>query len=302
MPETWKPRGHRGFATPADEAAFFASYDALLARWPVPVEHVDVPSVHGTTRVNVCGPAGAPPLVLLHGGGATSAVWFANVAALSRAHRVHAIDVIGQAGRSVHDGAPINGAADLSDWLDDVLDRLGVTGACLVGHSYGGWISLDHALRAHAAGSGRVDSLVLLDPSMCFTGQRPGYLLHAAPLMLAPSPRRLRALLAWEAGDTDRLDAGWLDLAARATAFPASPIVLPRRPAAERLRGLPVPTLVLTAEHSRQHDIGRLADAAGSLLPQVTTMTLPDVSHHSLPFRHADRLDAAITAFLAPTG
>ncbi|OLB65670.1 MAG: hypothetical protein AUI10_05680 [Actinobacteria bacterium 13_2_20CM_2_72_6] len=49
---------------------FLAAYDALLRRWPVPVEPVEVPSAYGTTRVNVCGPVDGEPLVLLHGGGA----------------------------------------------------------------------------------------------------------------------------------------------------------------------------------------------------------------------------------------
>ncbi len=87
--------------SPRGTVEFFAAYDAVLARWPVSVEPVDVPSACGTTRVNVGGPADGVPLVLLHGGGAISTAWFAIARGLARAHRVYAIDQLGDAGRSV---------------------------------------------------------------------------------------------------------------------------------------------------------------------------------------------------------
>src|SRR5215218_2885696 len=96
-----------------DEAAFLAAYDAVLRRWPADVRSIDVPSAYGATRVHVCGPEDGTPLVLLPGGGTTSAVWFANIEDLARAHRVYAVDLMGDIGRSVHDGAPLRGVGDL---------------------------------------------------------------------------------------------------------------------------------------------------------------------------------------------
>src|SRR3954469_5020090 len=98
----------RPAATTERHAEYFAAYDAVLARWPVAVEAVDLRSPYGTTRVHSCGPRDGKPLILLHGGGATSTVWFANVGELSRVHRVHAVDVMGNAGRSVNDGRPVD--------------------------------------------------------------------------------------------------------------------------------------------------------------------------------------------------
>lgn len=80
-------------------SSFRAAYDAVLGRWPGPVEAVDLATPYGVTRVNRCGPAAAPPLVLLPGGGSTSTVWGACVAAgAARAHRVHAVDLVGDPG------------------------------------------------------------------------------------------------------------------------------------------------------------------------------------------------------------
>ena len=179
-----------------DEAVFFEAYDAVLRQWPVQVRGVDVPSPHGSTRVQICGREDGPPVVLLPGGGATSAAWFATVGELAPAHRVYAVDLIGDIGRSVHDGAPLRGAGDLVAWLDALFDELGLDGAHLCGHSYGAWIALNYALHAPR----RLGRLVLLDPVDCFAGMSPRYLLHGLPTLLRPTVERMRAFHEWETG------------------------------------------------------------------------------------------------------
>ena len=162
---------------------FSEAYEAVLAKWPVPVERMEVGSPYGMTRVNVCGPPDGKPLVLLHSGGATSTVWFNNVADLTRVHRVHAVDQINDAGRSVPAGRPVRSRDDLLAWLDAVLTGLGLNAVRLCGHSYGGWLALNYALHA----SPRVTHLALLDPTLCFAGMRLSYRLHAVPLFLPGS-------------------------------------------------------------------------------------------------------------------
>ncbi|KJS56574.1 hypothetical protein VM98_06540 [Streptomyces rubellomurinus subsp. indigoferus] len=279
-------------------AAFLAAYDALLARWPVPVEAVTVRTAHGTTRINACGPRDGRPLVLLHGGGATSTTWFANAAAWAGAgHRVLAVDLIGDPGRSVHDGAPLGGVPGLLGWLDAVLDALGATEADLCGHSYGAWIALEYALHAPA----RVGRLALLDPTQCFAGFRPGYLLHALPLFLPRrTPARARRYLDWESGGSGHLDPDWRELYALGYAdFPASRVVTGPRPAPARLRTLVPPVLTLLAEHSHTHDARLVAAAARSALPTATVAVVPDTAHHNLPMTGAARVNEQVAAFLA---
>ena len=271
---------------------FFAAYDALLDDWPVNVTPVDVPTPFGSTRVNACGPESGAPLVLLPGGGATSTVWIANVAALARSHRVLAVDVMGDVGRSVNDGAPLplRTALNLFEWLDAVLDHLGVNASAVVGHSYGAMIALAYALH----GSRRVESLVLLDPTSCFAGMSPKYLLRAVPVLIRPTEKRQRSLIVWETAGAG-VDPRWLRVTALGTAaFGRTTLVVPPRPKPDALARLTAHTAVVLAGESRAHDPGRVAANVRRLLPSATVTTIPGATHHGLPMAPAADVDAAI--------
>jgi pimeloyl-ACP methyl ester carboxylesterase len=290
------------FKTADTAARFFAAYDAVLAQWPVTPQTrelgtpqaLDVPSAYGTTRVHACGPPDGPPLILLHGGGATSTVWFANVGELSRTYRVYAVDTIGDAGRSVHNRRPTRTVGDFMEWLDSLLDGLGIDSAHVAGHSYGSWIGLHYALHAPQ----RVRKLVLLDPTDCFAGLALTYRLRAVPLFVGRTPDRIRAFFEWEAGDI-AVNQAWLNLVALTAEFPQSKIVMPRHPAAEKLRASTVPTLVLLAEQSRAHNVARVAANARTLMPRVTIAMLPGATHHSVPTEHPAEINRHVLEFLA---
>lgn len=277
-------------------ASFSAVYDAVLAAWPVPVEPVDVRTDFGTTRVNVCGPADAPPLVLLPGGGTTSTVWTANVAELAATHRVYAPDILGDVGHSPADGPrPVKKPADLMDWLDSLLSHFGIGAADMCGYSYGARIALGYALHARD----RVRRLALIDPNNCFAGMKPGYLLHALPLLMRPTAARARAHIAWEAGGLP-LDAAWREVYALGAArTPRAKVVMARRPPAARLRELTVPTLVLLARHSKVHDVERVRAGAERLLPDVECAVIDGASHHGLPMVNAKEVNRRLGAFYA---
>jgi pimeloyl-ACP methyl ester carboxylesterase len=278
---------------PAGRTEYFAAYDAVLARWPVAVESVDLKSPYGTTRVNICGPRDGMPLILLHGGGATSTVWFANVGELSQVHRVYAVDIIGDAGRSVNDGRPIDNVSGFMDWLDGLFSGLNLDSASLCGHSYGGWLALNYALHAPR----RAHKLALLDPTDCFAGLRLSYRLHAVPIFVRPSADRMRTFITWETAGMS-VDPAWLKLMCLGAEFPRAKVVMPRRLAPDRLRASTVPTLLLLAENSRAHDIHKVSANARKLMRHIVTAVLPAVSHHTVPTEHPAHLDRELGEFL----
>jgi len=276
---------------------YLSAYDAALAQWPVPVDVLELPSVYGTTRVNACGPASAPPLVLLPGGFATSTVWSANVAALSAAHRVYAVDVICDQGRSVASGTPVDSLPALMAWLDTVFDGLGIGGAVLCGHSYGSWIALQYALHRATDEEPRVSRLALLDPTQCFAGFAPGFLLRSLPALLRPTPRRVLANLARET-DGAELDPAWLALQEAGAVAPRPKLVAGGRPKTEALRTLTMPVLVVLAARSKAHSIARVEAGARAGVRDLTIRTLPQATHFTLLAEQAEELNRELLKFL----
>lgn len=96
--------------------------------------------------------------MLVHGLGTDSSAWERVVAVLQDEHRVLSVDVPGYSLRSIV--ADVPQATELADGLDVLLDGLGIQSAVLVGHSFGGAVSL---ITAHRHPD-RVAGLVLLAP------------------------------------------------------------------------------------------------------------------------------------------
>lgn len=111
-------------------------------------------------HVQVDGPAGAPPLLLLHSLGTAGHVWDAQAQALSTGFRVIRPDLRGHGLTTVTAGPyTIEGMA--RDMLA-VLDALGVGTAHVAGLSVGGLIAQSMAAQA----PGRAASLILVDTAM----------------------------------------------------------------------------------------------------------------------------------------
>ena len=263
--------------------SFQDAYDALLARWNVPVEQIELTDEFGTTHVNACGPADGPPVVLLPGHGATSPVWFAVAPELAKDHRVYAVDLIVDAGRSANTGRTPKTPGDLHAWLTNVLDGLGIARPALCGHSYGSWLALTYTI----AQPDRVDRLALIDPTDCYLGLRIPYVLRALPSLLRPSAARSSSFLRWETQGLP-MDPQVLELAGLAAEQPSTRFVRPRRPSDDQLGS--VAPLVFVAARSKSHDAARLTRRITTLSPGAIVVPLETATHHSLPSLHADQL------------
>jgi pimeloyl-ACP methyl ester carboxylesterase len=134
-------------------------YLAFLKHWPVSNQQIRIPTNQGETFVVASGAEAAPPLVLLHGGAANSAMWMGDIRAFASSFRVYAIDIIGEAGLSAPSRPRLSSDAHAL-WLDEVLRRLSVTRTAIVGVSLGGWLALDYATRRPQ----RVERVAVLCP------------------------------------------------------------------------------------------------------------------------------------------
>ena len=119
------PGGIPPFRSAKGEAQYLAAHDASMGLWPVSCETIDVTTRYGRTHINACGPKDAFPVILLHGGYASSTMWFPNVADLGSKFRILAVDTIGEPGKSL----PTRTYAtkeDCASWLESLLTELGI--------------------------------------------------------------------------------------------------------------------------------------------------------------------------------
>src|SRR5262245_16929615 len=103
-----------------------------------------------------------PPLLLIHGFGASSYTWRHIAPALARDHRVIAVDLkgFGQSDKPFDERYSVFDQADLLAQL--IVDK-NLHNLTLVGHSFGGGVALLLALKADPRLNGRISKLVLLD-------------------------------------------------------------------------------------------------------------------------------------------
>jgi pimeloyl-ACP methyl ester carboxylesterase len=144
----------------------------------------------GQGRISVAEAGSGPPVVLLHGLGATKASFLPTVGALARSHRAIAIDLPGF-GDSAKPIGPAYDAPFFAEAVVALLDALDLERADLVGNSMGGRVAIEAALRSPE----RVNRLVLLAPSLAWLRSRPwAHLLRFVPTelgLIQPAPRAI---------------------------------------------------------------------------------------------------------------
>lgn len=179
-------------------------YARVLDSWPVPHERLRLPTREGDTFVLAWGAQTAPPLILLQGSGANTAMWLQDATSWAPHFRIYAVDVIGEPGLSVASRPPLV-PARYAYWLDDVLKGLGLGSVSIMGVSLGGWVALSFATQCPE----RVERLVLLCPSG-IGRQRVWPLLKAMPLLFlgARGRRKVMEMIAPQPSGSQRADWG----------------------------------------------------------------------------------------------
>jgi 3-oxoadipate enol-lactonase len=209
------------------------------------------------------GPAGAPPVVLLHALGEASADWAPVAEALAPAWRVYAPDLRG------HGASDWPGTYTIEQLTADLaafLDALGLDRVILGGHSLGAAPAYLYAAR-HPA---RVARLILEDPP-------------------PPWPRAPRVLT--RPADADALPFDWA-ATALSNQFTDPPVSDWR----DALGHIQAPALLVAGGPGSHIDQDQLADLA-ALIPHCELVTIP--AGHLVHAARPAEFNAAVTRFLA---
>jgi len=283
------------FRSPEAHSLLLASYARVLARWPVPHESRYVETRYGRTHLLACGPAYAPPVVLLHGGGGNATTWIHNIARLAGSLQVYAVDIIGDAGRSEGKRPATEDA--YCNWLEDVLIGIGRPKVGLCGASFGAWLAAAYTRQTMR----RVGKLALLAPPN-LESMRIGTMLRAGLAAAFPTERQVRAFQALVSSPMAPEPPPWAmdDWLVRWRCQRAHPRP-PGRMTDADLRVLPRSTLLMLGEDEVLYDPVRACARVRAQAPHVRVELLPDAGH-AIAFDQAEKVGDALVEFFLRDG
>lgn len=285
-------------------AEYVSAYEDVMETLPEPARTRDVDTDYGTVRAYlftasekaVPDRAGTTPVVLLPGWGSGAPMWQTNLPDLMAERPVYALDALGDAGMSVQ-SVPLDGAATQARWVDQTLAALGVDRAHVVGHSFGGWSAMNHAIH-HPA---RVASLSLLDPVQTFDTFSWQIVLRSIPSSIPFLPQSWRDAALADIGGVAEIDPDdpMTQMISAGTAHYASQRPTPSRFTAEQLQGLPVPVYAAMAGDGQVNGDPEAAVRFAREHLRESDVSLWPGASHSLPFEEAEAVDTEMLAFMA---
>ncbi|MDQ2905335.1 MAG: alpha/beta hydrolase [Chloroflexota bacterium] len=259
------------YKTPAGEREVMAFYDAILERWPVPSETMNIVTRHGNTFIIASGQPSSPPLVLLHGAGSNSAMWVRDIVVYSRSYRSYAVDLLGEAGHSAPNRPEWNSPA-YAEWLVDVLNALQIERTILIGMSQGAWVALKYTLAQPA----RVEKLVLICPGGIIP-DRMSFVFRAVLYSLL-GRRGIKRIVRMLYADQRMAEGVEARTAIILHNFRARRGILPVF-SDEELQRLTMPTLLLGGTKDALRAMEKIAVRLRKFVPQLDVVILPGAGH-----------------------
>lgn len=241
-----------------------------------------------------------PAVVLLHGVGMRRQVWTRQAASLARTHRVVTVDLPGHGDSPLPPPTPT--LSDYAGPLLQVLDRLDVERAHVVGHSMGALVALAFALDSPS----RTASVVALNGvHRRSTEQRAAVGLRLAQLREHGVASTLDATLARWFGDPVPAPLTAAAAAVRGHLLAVDPTGYARTYAlfataddahADRLRTLRMPALFATGAHDA-NSTPAMSEAMAREAPLGEARIVPGAGH-MMTVTHTDAVDALLAHWL----
>lgn len=128
------------FKTKSEELKYETAYNKALKLWDIPYTEENVSTSFGTAHVIIAGPKNGKDLVLLHGMDASSTMWYPNIKALAKNHRIYAIDFIMEPNKSHLTAKPLS-SEEIVIWYNEIFKHYKLKKFDIVAASRGGWIA-----------------------------------------------------------------------------------------------------------------------------------------------------------------
>lgn len=289
------PVGH--WRSPEGEQRYRQAYAEAMRAMPQPARTVDIRTDWGTVRGYLWENAATrfrTPIALFPGWTSGVPMWSENLPGLIEERPVYAFDALGDAGLSVQT-RKLESNADQAEWIDQVLAGSNLERVHIAGHSFGGWLSVNYAVRKPE----RVASVSVLDPPLVFASLPLSVIVTSIPASIPWLPS------SWRDAALENIGGGPVDLADPVARMIAVAVehYAPKKPAPEQittdqLRGMRMPVFVALAGRSFLEDAPGSAAMARANIPRATVRIWPQATH-SLPMEYPGEVDDALLDFIA---
>lgn len=128
------------FSSPSAKNTIIEMYYNKLNALPIHYEFQKIETSFGDTNIILTGEKNNPPLVLIHGSNGCAPIAIEAMLDLEKNFRVYAIDVIAQPNLSEGIRPNMNDHS-YGKWIVEILTRLNIQDAIMVGISFGGFIT-----------------------------------------------------------------------------------------------------------------------------------------------------------------
>jgi pimeloyl-ACP methyl ester carboxylesterase len=151
------------FQTKKEKASYIKSYNKSLKLLGVPYSEENIKTRFGRAHIIIAGPKNGKKLVLLHGMDASSTMWYPNIKALIKTHRIYAIDFLMEPGKSTLASKALS-PEEIVIWYNDIFNYYKLKKIDIVAASRGGWIATLLATQKYNS----INKIVLLSPAQTF--------------------------------------------------------------------------------------------------------------------------------------
>ena len=264
------------FETKSEKKTYLNAYDKALKLWDIPYTEENVKTSFGTAHVIIAGPKNAKSLVLLHGMDATSTMWYPNIKALAKNHRIYAIDFLMEPGKSTLTAKPLS-SKEIVIWYNEIFSFYKLKQFDIIGASRGGWIA---ALLASEK-TNSIDKIVLLSPAQTFKFiDKVRKTSSALLLKLFPSEKKFNKTLETFSTHPENINPIYKRQFYLANKYAKSnSSMLKMRPFSdEELQSITNPVLVLIGDHDVINSEESLIRAQKFLI-NCKTQTIKDAGH-----------------------
>jgi pimeloyl-ACP methyl ester carboxylesterase len=219
---------------------------------------------------------------------------------LSREHRVYAVDVLGEPGKS-RPARRMTSLDDFLGWFTELIDGLGIDELDLVGNSFGGFTASHYAMRM----PDRIRKLVLIAPATTIHRMPAFYLHMLGPKAMylffpwLPGERRvLRRAMRWMMNGLPP-DPLWSPLFYRLMLYGSMTNQLfPRLYTREEFSQIEADVLLIIGSRERIYDPRAAIRSARKVIPRLEVDLVPE-AHHIAALAQPERVSRRILEFVA---